>query len=206
MNRLTYLAAGALVAATSLPAVAQQQPSTVPQARIDSPRVVSRSTSSRFATIEGLAVRRGRGTSASSAVNAPGAPEGDRIPNVLVRLRDARFGRPVDTQLTDTNGAFLFRAVNPGNYMVEIVGINQSAIAATQLISANAGETVSAVVRLPEQRPSFAALLGEQSTPALTTTQAGITGLVPSGIGALPIVLVQSLPAVVAVNPASSER
>ena len=79
-------------------------------------------------------------------------------------------------------------------------------MAATQLISANAGETISAVVRLPEQRPSFAALLGEQGTAALAATPAGVSGLVPSVLEQLPMAIAQSLPAVVAVNPASSER
>ncbi len=71
------------------------------------------------------------------------------LPNAYVRLRDARIGRIVDTQISDKSGLFAFKAVDPGSYIVEIVDNQQSVLAASQLLNVNAGEAVSAVVKLP---------------------------------------------------------
>ena len=210
MKRLTYLAATAIMATSTLP-IAAQQPATVPQTRVDLPRVVTRTPTTRFVTIEGYALRTMRGANAAKAAVALAAdpaavPDGDRVPNILVRLRDARYGRAVDSQLTDGSGAFLFRAVEPGNYLVEVVGVNQNAISTTQLISANAGETISTVVRLPGLPPTFASLFGQQTVAPVAVTQSGVSSLVSGVLEQLPLAVAQSLPAVVAVDPASSER
>src|SRR6188508_749011 len=120
MNRTAYITVAALVLAASIPARAQQ-PSTSPQARVDSPRVVTRSPATRFATIQGSAVRGGGAApavQASSEAAAIPPPSGDPIANVMVRLRDVRYGRSAGTQLTDKTGNFQFQAIDPGNYIV----------------------------------------------------------------------------------------
>ena len=80
--------------------------------------------------------------------------------DVVVRLRDARFGRIVDTQLTDKSGMFAFNAVDPGTYIVEIIANDESVLAASQLLNVNAGEAISAVVKLPFRMPPLAGLVG----------------------------------------------
>jgi hypothetical protein len=97
---------------------------------------------------------------ALSSVNGP-------LGNTLVRLRDVKFGRSVGSQLTDHLGAYSFKGLDPGNYIVEIVSTNQTSIAATNLISANAGETVNSVVRLPFKATILANMLGGQASPAV---------------------------------------
>jgi hypothetical protein len=72
-----------------------------------------------------------------------------QLPNALVRLRDARFGKILGTQTTDRLGLFEFKGVEPGTYIVEMVSPDQTILAASQLISVNAGEAVSAVIKLP---------------------------------------------------------
>src|SRR5579871_3863499 len=47
------------------------------------------------------------------ATNAENVP----LPNTLVRLRDARHGGIVDSTMTDKQGVFIFRNVDPGNYV-----------------------------------------------------------------------------------------
>lgn len=91
-----------------------------------------------------------------------------QLNDAMVRLRDARFGRIVDTQLTDKSGLFAFKGVDPGSYIVEIVGTDQSILAASQLLNVNAGEALSAVVKLPFRIPPFAGLMGSSSTPSAT--------------------------------------
>jgi hypothetical protein len=93
------------------------------------------------------------------------------LPNNLVRLRDARMGRVVDTQFTDQSGLFIFRTVDPGTYIVELMAQNK-VLAASQLLSADAGTTVSAVVKLPFHAPPFAGLLGHSLSHALAVTSA----------------------------------
>src|SRR5262245_31689810 len=51
------------------------------------------------------------------------------LPDTVVRLRDARYGRIVDTTVSDKSGLFTFRAVDPGNYIVEMIGQDQKVVA-----------------------------------------------------------------------------
>ncbi len=60
----------------------------------------------RFATIQGNALDSRRGI----------------LPDSPVRLRDARSGRIIGAQRTDKSGQFEFRAVDPGSYIVELLG------------------------------------------------------------------------------------
>ena len=116
--------------------------------------------------------------------NALDATDG-QLPNVLVRLRDARFGRIVETQYTDQSGMFAFKSIQPGTYIVEMLGRDESILAASQLLNVNAGEAVLAVVKLPFTVPPFAGTAGTMTTQsaALLVLQAaasGITALVPT--------------------------
>jgi hypothetical protein len=93
---------------------------------------------------------------AMNAVNLP-------LQDTLVRLRDARFGRIVDTQKTDNLGVFTFSNVDPGTYVVEIVNpSNSTALASSQILYVGTGDSVSTLVKLP-----YAQLLG---TPSTTST------------------------------------
>lgn len=123
-------------------------------ARAAGARVVFGTSGSMFTTIQGNALDSTNGV----------------LPNTMVRLRDARIGRIVDTQLTDTSGLFAFRGVDPGSYFVEIVGNDQSILAASQLLNVNAGEAVSAIVKLPFRIPPFAGVLGHTTPSALVVS------------------------------------
>lgn len=108
-----------------------------------------------------------------------------QLANVTVRLRDARFGRIVDTQHTDQSGIFAFKGIEPGTYIVEIVANDQSILAASELLNVNAGEAVAAIVKLPFQVPPFAELMGTSTTQSATllvlqAAASGITALVPT--------------------------
>jgi len=100
------------------------------------------------------------------------------LPNALVRLRDARIGRIVDSQISDKSGLFAFKAVDPGSYIVEIIGNDQSVLAASQMLNVNAGEAVSAVVKLPFKIPPFAGLLGNTTPSAAAISTAAGTAQV----------------------------
>lgn len=115
--------------------------------------------------------------------NALNATNGS-LPDSVVRLRDARFGRIVDTQMTDKSGLFAFKVLDPGSYIVEIVNPSDSAVlAASQLISVNIGEAVSAVVKLPFRAASYGGILGTTAPQAVAvTTSAATSGILSSVI------------------------
>ena len=71
------------------------------------------------------------------------------LPGWMVRLRDARMGRMLASHTTDEQGTHTFRDVDPGSYIIELVGGDQSIPATSALLGADAGAVVYAVVRLP---------------------------------------------------------
>ncbi|HKB11804.1 MAG TPA: hypothetical protein VKD69_14175 [Vicinamibacterales bacterium] len=103
-----------------------------------------------------------------------------QMPSTVVRLRDARFGRILDTELTDRSGLFEFRGIDPGSYIVELMGNDSSVLAASQILSVNAGEMVSAVVKLPIRTQTLADMLGANTTQtaAAIMTEAAANGIV----------------------------
>ena len=116
-----------------------------------------------------------------NALNSTNGPLND----VTVRLRDARFGTIVDSQLTDKSGLFSFKSIDPGTYIVEMMANDQSVLAASQLLNVNAGEAVSAVVKLPFRIPPFAGIIGNTTMPsagAIATQAAAssIAAIVPT--------------------------
>jgi len=165
MSRLLPVALLVFTAASGLSLAAQQQ-----LANAVSPisTTVSRPKGFGLSTIQGNAL---------DWTNA-------KMSNARIRLRDARFGRIVDAQLTDKSGIFTFSKVEPGTYIVEMVSSDQSILAASELLIVNAGDLVSAVVKLPFRVPPTAALGGTaKSTAWIIATQAlasSIVAVVPT--------------------------
>jgi hypothetical protein len=103
-----------------------------------------------------------------TAVDAEGTP----LANTTVRLRDARVGRIIETTVTDKAGAFTFRSVDPGSYIVEIVGRDRTVLATSDIINVDSGTTVNAVVKLPFNAPPVAALGRSTGAAVLVMTAA----------------------------------
>jgi hypothetical protein len=165
MLRLLPITIVSLLAIAASPAAQQQTATVVNNAREAATRAaISKAKEKALTTIQGNAL---------SSTNG-------QMNSAVVRLRDARFGRIVDTQVTDKSGMFAFKAIDPGSYVVEIVSNDQSILAASQLLNVNAGEAVSAVVKLPFRIPPFAGLMGTSSTPSATAvaTQAAASSIV----------------------------
>ena len=108
-----------------------------------------------LSTIEGKAM---------NAVNTP-------MSGATVRLRDARAGRIVNTTTTDKLGAFVFREIDPGTYVVELMN-NNAVIASSPLLNVGTGDAVSALVRVPFTASTVAAVLGSSQTTAAAITNA----------------------------------
>ena len=141
-------------------------------ARSAAPKILPGTRPGVFSTIQGNALNSTNGS----------------LPNANVRLRNARIGHIVDTQVTDRSGIFAFRAVDPGSYIVEVVDLDRtSVLAASQILNVGPGETVSAVVKLPFRIPLFTGVLGN-TTPsaALVTAEAGAAGVLALQISGAP--------------------
>ena len=151
------------------------------------------------ATARGLALRATAAiqTTAFNALNSV-------LAGTVVRLRNARLGRIVDQSLTDKQGNHTFTGLDRGNYIVELVSTTQTTLAATTLISVNAGETATVVVRLPLKPSLIGTLLGRESSPAASASAFGSSG--SAGISALPTMIIQLVPTVVPVGAPVSER
>jgi Flp pilus assembly protein CpaB len=100
------------------------------------------------------------------------------LPDTPVRVRDLQTGSIVSSALTDKVGVYAFKALDPGNYVVEIVGADKTALAATNLISANAGQTVHTSVKLPFRTGILPNILGSSPTP---TPDGHTAAIVPTG-------------------------
>jgi hypothetical protein len=99
------------------------------------------------------------------------------LPGRLVRLRDARFGRLVASHTTDEAGTFTFRDVDPGSYIIELLGGDQSIEATSALLAVDAGAVVYAVVRQPTRRETagwFAHGVAQAAAIAAAAAAAGV--------------------------------
>ena len=174
MFRLFSVITASIIVFAALPLAAQQQTASAvnPVRSTVSRAMLAKVRENSLTTIQGNALN-----SANGHMN-----------NAVVRLRDARFGRIVDTQITDKSGMFAFKAIDPGSYIIEIMGNDQSILAASQLLNVNAGEAVSAVVKLPFRVPPFAGLMGSTSSPSasVVATEAAASGIA-SVIPTIPI-------------------
>jgi hypothetical protein len=178
MHRILLVTIGALLVSTAghlaaqssqtatTPNVASTVTRATPSGAAPAPRAVPRllagTRSNVLATIQGNAL---------DSTNGP-------LPNTLVRLRDARLGRIIESQISDKSGLFEFKGIDPGSYIVEIMGNDQTILAASQMLTVNAGEAISAVVKLPFRIPPFAGLLGNTTASALAVTAAAASAQV----------------------------
>ena len=177
------LVAVALTAAATLSVTAQNQSAAIAAKTIGSSRTgVTRATVSRdkgnaLTTIHGNAL---------TSTNGP-------LNDTIVRLRDARFGTIIGSQTTDKSGLFEFKSIDPGTYIVEVMaGQDQSAVlAASQLLNINAGEALSAVVKLPFRIPQFAGILGNGLPSAAAVAGQAATSSIVSLVPTTPISPIQ---------------
>jgi hypothetical protein len=131
--RATVVALGFVVCLT--PGLIAQRPAVIPQ----TPRLATADVPPTFSTPNELVQLSGIArTTANAAVRF--AP---------LRLRDARTGHIVGVTTSDQNGVFTFGSVRPGFYVVEITDNAGRVLATSPLISANAGDVIATLVKLP---------------------------------------------------------
>jgi hypothetical protein len=181
MTRTSSVIIAAFVV-TGAQLVSAQRPAVGSVAGAKAPAVVARDTTARLlpgtrpdilTTIQGNTVDSTNGA----------------LGNTMVRLRDARLGRIVESQITDKAGSFAFKALDPGSYIVEMMANDQTVLTASQLINVNAGEAVSALVKLPFRILPLAGILGD-TTPAAAAAiiaTAAASGVLATKVSGQPV-------------------
>jgi hypothetical protein len=96
------------------------------------------------------------------------------LPATTVRLRDARSGRIVASGATDSAGLFVFRTLDPGSYVVELIGSDRGVLAASGIVNIDAGQTLSVIVKLPFRPPLLGGLLGHSVRSAAIVSAAAV--------------------------------
>ena len=167
MSRFLPITLVVAFAASGLPMAAQQQ------------------LASATGTVAKVAVPRSKGVGLGTIQGNALDSTNRKMVEARMRLRDARFGQIVDTQLTDKSGIFTFQKLEPGSYIVEITGDDQSILAASDLINVDSGQVESAIVKLPFRMSPAAAAAGgtARSSAWIVATYAlasGIVALVPT--------------------------
>ncbi len=123
--------------------------------------------------------RRATGSIAGTVTDS----ERNTLPGCIVRARSMATGELAGTQQTDARGQFLFPALAPGAYILEVVD------GGTRILGASGNLVVAADVRmegivivLPDQKPAAATRDGRN----FFKTRAGIvTVAAGAGIGAI---------------------
>lgn len=158
MRRLRTLGSCALAGLCVVSTVfAQSVPRPAPQAMGRQPgRILAGTRSYVFGTIQG------------NALNAENGP----LAEAIVRLRDARYGKISNTEVTDQLGLFAFGVVDPGSYVVELIDRSTVVLATSELLIVGPGETASAIVKLPSRRQSLGGFFGHGVQQALAVTAA----------------------------------
>jgi hypothetical protein len=164
MSRTAFFAVLALGVLATFPVSTQQ-----PARAVGAPRA----TASLRATPPPSSLMPGTRTSAFTTIqgNALTSTNG-ALQDSIVRLRDARSGHIVGVEMTDKLGLFAFPPVDPSIYVIEVVDTDQTVLAASQLLSVNAGDTVSAVVKLPWRKPPLGGILGHTMPSAVAVSSA----------------------------------
>ena len=157
----------ALVSA-GLPLAAQTAPGPVVHAGDSSPLVQ---------VPAGRAIVRGE---ALTATNAP-------LPGATVRLRDARTGKIIETQVTDEAGIFEFGVVDPGTYIVELLANDRRIAAASDLLNVQPGELASTVVKLPWQAPPAGLLSRGLGAALVVASVAAASGVLAHAATGTPV-------------------
>ena len=187
MPRPTFVIAVAFLATSGVHAVAQQASRAASGATA---KTAARAGAGSAPTATGAPVRLLPGTRGNIFTIIQGnalTSTNAALANGNVRLRDARFGRVIEATVTDRSGMFAFRTVDPGTYIVEIMGNDQTVLAASQLINVNSGDAVTAVVKLPFRIPPFAGLLGDTApSAAAVTAEAAASGVLATTVAGTP--------------------
>ena len=102
-----------------------------------------------------------------------------------LRLRNVTTGRGAATAVSNREGRFRFDDVEPGPYVVELLGDGDRVLAVSDLFGVTAEQQVSTIVRLSSRTPFFGGLFGIGAAAAIAA--ASTLGITATGSNGQPI-------------------
>jgi hypothetical protein len=161
--------------------------------RIGIVALLSVSTLSAQSAVQERATSAGSGAaSVTSARAAAGVVVGtawrnDTTPyaQARLRLRNVTTGRAASRSTADSEGHFRFEDVDPGPYVVELVGDGDRVLALSDLFAVTPGEQIQTVVRLSTRTPWFGGFFGNVAAAAIAP--ASTLGITATGSNGQPI-------------------
>jgi hypothetical protein len=123
----------------------------------------------------------------SNAVMGGVRDPGDKpVANAQLQLRNLRGGTIDRATTADAEGAFAFRAIEPGTYVVEMIAAGGVVVAVSEATTVGTGEVVQTLVRLTARTRTFGWWMG--STADSAVAQAASSGVlaVDPGVAASP--------------------
>ena len=138
-------------------------------------------------TLSSVGVTGAAQTEAASMTGIATSSTGEILVNTTVQLRDLASGTVFARTTTSSTGAFSFTAINPGNYIVEVVNAASQIVGASASISVAAGAALTgvAVSATAAAVTAAAGAAGISTLVAVTTAAAaaGVVGIVAVGQG-----------------------
>ena len=104
---------------------------------------------------------------------------GETLVNATVQLRDLETGTVTSTTTSSSTGAFSFGAVNPGNYVVEVLNAAGQVVGTSAPVSVAAGAALTGVtVTATAAAVAASAVAAGAGTIVAVTTAAAAAGIV----------------------------
>jgi hypothetical protein len=126
-------------------------------------------------------------TEVASLAGTATSSTGETLVNATVQLRDLATGTVSDTTTSSSTGAFSFVAINPGNYIVEVLNAAGQVVGTSAPISVAAGATLTGVAVSATAATVTAAASGSGISTIVAVTAAaaaaGVVGIVAVGQG-----------------------
>jgi hypothetical protein len=117
---------------------------------------------------------------ATTVIGSAWNQDNTAIAGARVQLRNLDDGEVVATTVGDEAGKFTFANIEPGTYVVELVGANGKVITVGQAFVIAQGETVATFVRIGSKAPWFAGFFNNAALAvAATAASQGVTALAP---------------------------
>ena len=124
-------------------------------------------------------VKSGAQAEAASVAGSATSSSGETLINATVQLRDLATGSISGTTTSSSTGAFSFAAVNPGNYVVEVLNAAGQVVGTSASISVAAGAVVTGVtVTATAAAVAASAAAAGVGTIVAVTTAAAAAGVV----------------------------
>ena len=117
----------------------------------------------------GLDATAAYGTTANAIIGEARGPDRAALPEARLQLRSLRAGEVVRRLVAGGDGRFTFRSVEPGTYVVELMGADDTVLALSEAVTIGLYEIVETLVQSTDRTRTFGWWLGSTTSSALSS-------------------------------------